>query len=382
MITDHVHDVVVVGAGPTGCHSAFGLANGGFEVLVIEKDSVPRSTPVCTGVIGVEAFEEFDLPRDPILATVKDIALFSPTGKAIIYRPPLPQAYAVDRTAFDQYLRDRAEKAGATFQCDISCRDLHIADQCVEISTTRPGQSIKARTVVLASGYSPSLVSKLGLGRIADHFEGVQTEADVCDLFDTEIYVGRGIAPSSFAWMLPLGDNRARVGLTTRRNGVSFLAGFLGHPAVKERIRATGPFSRKLIPYGQLDRSFAERVVVVGEAAGQVKSTTHGGIYYGLIGAQCAIETVTEAFHTGEFGTSTMSRYESRWRNILGKELERGFLLRKFFARLADRHIERLFDLTGKDGIMRAVREKAHFDWHQSIISALIEHPLLKRYFG
>jgi digeranylgeranylglycerophospholipid reductase len=382
LITERIHDVVVVGAGPAGCYSAFGLAKKGFEVLVIEKDSVPRSTPVCSGVIGVEAFEAFDLPREPVLTTVKDIALFSPNGKAITFRPPLPQAYAVDRAAFDQRLQDRAEEAGVVFRHDTWCKDLRMQDRCVEIATTRPDESIKTRSVVLASGYNPALVSRLGLGRIADCFEGVQTEADVSNLFDTEIYVGRTIAPSSFAWMLPLGNNRARVGLTTRRNGTSFLAGFLAHPSVKERIHAVGPLSRKLIPYGQLERSFAERVVVVGEAAGQVKTTTHGGIYYGLIGAQCAVQTIAEAFRTGEFGASAMSRYESRWRNILEKELDRGFLLRRLFARLTDRQIEKLFDLTGKDGIMCSVREKARFDWHQPIISALIEHPLLKRYFG
>jgi digeranylgeranylglycerophospholipid reductase len=156
----------------------------------------------------------------------------------------------------------------------------------------------------------------------------------------------------------------------------------LSHPPIRERLGSVGPVSRKLIPYGQLEKTFAERTVVVGEAAGQVKSTTHGGVYYGLIGARCAIETITEAFRVGDFGASALSRYERRWRDVLEKELNRGFLLPKFSSRLSDRQIERLFDLSAKDGIMRAVREKARFDWHHAVISSLIEHPLLKRYFA
>jgi digeranylgeranylglycerophospholipid reductase len=376
------YDVAVIGAGPAGCYSALGLAQKGLEVLVVEKDSLPRSAPVCTGVIGVEAFEEFDLPRDPVLATVKDIALFSPTGKTITYRPPSPQAYVVDRAVFDQYLQSRAERAGAVFLGDTPCKDVRVLQDRVEVYTAQPEGPIRAQCVILASGYSPGLAAKLGLGRIADYFEGVQTEADVSDLWDTEIYVGRLLAPFSFGWMLPLGGNRARIGLTTRRNGASYLSRFLDHPPIKDRVRSTGTFSRKLIPYGQLERSFADRTVVAGEAAGQVKSTTHGGIYYGLIGARCAVETLTEAFEAGDFRASAMSRYERRWKNVLQREIDRGYLLRRFFSKLTDRQMERLFDLSGKDGIMAAVREKARFDWHNAIISSLIDHPLLRKYFG
>jgi digeranylgeranylglycerophospholipid reductase len=382
LIHKQIYDVVVIGAGPVGCYSAFGLARKGLNVLVVEKDSLPRSAPVCTGVIGIEAFEEFDLPRDPVLATVKDIALFSPTGKTIAYRPSLPQAYAVDRGAFDQDLQSRAERAGAVFRGGTSCRDVRVLEDCVEIATARSDVPIRAKSVVLASGYNPALAAKLGLGRIADYFEGVQTDADVHDLSDTEIYVGRSLAPFSFGWMLPLSGNRARIGLTTQRNGASFLSRFLDHPPIKERVRATGTFVRKLIPHGQLERSFADRTIVAGEAAGQVKSTTHGGIYYGLIGARCAVETLAEAFETGDFRASAMSRYERRWKGILAKEINRGFLLRRFFSKLTDKQIERLFDLSGKDGIMAAVRDKARFDWHSAIISSLIDHPLLRKYFG
>ncbi len=378
---EQVHDIVVVGAGPAGCYSAYGLAQRGYDVLVVEKDSLPRSTPVCTGVIGVEAFEDFDLPRESVLATVRDIALFSPAGKTIIHRPPCAQAYAVDRGVFDQRLQKRAEQAGALFLPDTPCRDIRIGPDSVEITIAGSERPLRARGVVLASGYNAALPVKVGLGRIVDHFDGVQTEAEVSDLPNTEIYVGRSLAPSSFGWLLPLDGSRARVGLTTRRDGISFLKRFLDHPMVRERIHAIGALSRKLIPYGQLERSFAERTLVVGEAAGQVKSTTHGGVYYGLIGARCAVETLAEAFERDDFGASALSRYEERWRNILKKEIDRGFLLRKFFSRLTDKQIERLFELSGKDGIMRAVREKARFDWHGAIISSLIEHPLLKRYF-
>lgn len=377
-----MHDVIVIGAGPIGSYTAYGLSRRGYDVLVVEKEPLPKPAPVCTGVIGLEAFTEFGLPFQAILSTVKDIRLLSPSGKTIDYRPPLPQAYTVDRGVFDQLLQNQAEREGAAFLGGTTCKDIHVSRDIVEVHINQGREPIKGRVVVLASGYNPSLSAKLGLGRISDHFEGVQTDAEVTDLTDTEIYVGRSLAPYSFAWLLPLPDGRARIGLATRRNGLVFLAQLLDHPPIRERLRSAGPFSRKLIPYGQLKKSFTERAIIVGEAAGQVKSTTHGGVYYGLIGARCAIETISEAFGTGDFGALALSRYEQRWRRILERELARGFLLRRFFSRMTDRQIDRLFDLTAKDGIMKAVREKAHFDWHHAIISSLIENPLLKTYFG
>jgi len=376
-----MHDVIVIGAGPIGSYAAYGLARNGLEVLVVEKEAFPKPPPVCTGVIGVEAYDEFDLPREAIVSTVKDIKLLSPSGKTVVFRPSHPQAYVVDRAVFDRQLQKRAEESGVVFLGGAGCKDIRISRDSVEVQTNQGHEAIRARIVVLASGYNPSLSAKLGLGRISDHLEGVQTEADVTGVTDTEVYVGRSLAPYSFAWMLPFSRGRARIGLVTRRNSLSFLARFLNHGPIKERLGSVGPLSRKLIPYGQLKRTFSDRTIVVGEAAGQVKSTTHGGVYYGLISARCAIETITEAFRIGEFGASALGRYEQQWKDILEKELSRGFLLRRFFSRMTDRQIERLFDLSARDGIMRAVREKARFDWHHAIISSLIEHPLLKKYF-
>jgi digeranylgeranylglycerophospholipid reductase len=376
-----IHDVVVIGAGPVGCYSAAQMAQLGFEVLVVERETFPKTAPVCTGIIGVEAFQRFGLSRKSILTAIKDISLYSPTGKEIAYQPAETQAYAVDRTIFDDELRQKAQNSGAVFLHGITCKDFSVQSDCVEVSLTPPMAPIKAKTLILASGYSPGLVSKLGIERIGQYFEGIQVEATVEGLTKTEIYVGQATAPSSFAWVIPIGLSRARIGLTTPRNGAHFLNLFLENELIKNRVNDTTSPARKLIPFGQLKRSFCDRVLIVGEAAGQVKSTTHGGVYYGLIGADCAVETLKEAFDQDSFDMSFFCRYEQKWRSQIGKEIDRGFMLRKIFNKLTDKHIEKLFDLSTKDGIMRIVNEKARFDWHNIVISALFEHPLLSRFF-
>lgn len=374
------YDVVIIGAGPIGCYCASRLAESGFSVAVVEKDAIARR-PVCTGVIGIEAFDEFDLPRDAVISTVKDITLFSPSRATICYRPAQPQAYVVDRTVFDRGLKMRAGNAGAEFLPGFACSDILIHDDYAEIQGSGPAPTVRGRVVVVASGYNPRLTSKLGLGSIGDRFEGVQVDAVAERVATTEIYIGRNVAPQSFAWMVPLNNGSAHVGLMTRKNAGHFLAQLLASLTGEGRIRETGEMSRKIVPYGQLDRTYTDRAIVVGEAAGQIKSTTHGGIYYGLIGARCGVETIKEAFREGRFDAAFLRRYETQWRAALEGELSRGVFLRKVFSRLNDNHMEKIFELASKDGIVRGLHEKARFDWHAGIISFLEAHPLLKTYF-
>jgi digeranylgeranylglycerophospholipid reductase len=379
---DQIHDVAIVGAGPAGCFSAAGLAERGIDVLVLEKERLPKPAPVCTGVIGIGAFDEFDLPRESILSEVRDISLFSPSGKEISYCPESPLAYAVDRRVFDDALRSKAERAGAIFVGEANCRDFRICNEWVEISASGFDSPIRARIVVVASGYSPALMGKLGLERIGDHFEGVQVEASMTDLQrKTEIYVGKSVAPSSFAWVLPIAPDRARIGLTTPRNSSYHLSRFLMTEPLHTRVKSVTDAVRRPIPWGKVKKSFADRILVVGEAAGQVKSTTHGGLYYGLIGAQCAAHTAIEAFDEGDFSRSVLARYEERWRNIIGREIDSGYRLRKYYAKMSDAIVERFFDMSAKDGIMKAVHERARFDWHEEVIGSLFKHPLLKKFF-
>ena len=59
---NRVHDVIVIGGGPSGLNSASLLAEKGLDVLLLEKKKEIGHKVICTGIIGREAFERFDLP--------------------------------------------------------------------------------------------------------------------------------------------------------------------------------------------------------------------------------------------------------------------------------------------------------------------------------
>jgi len=210
----------------------------------------------------------------------------------------------------------------------------------------------------------------------------VQTEVTIDGLKETEIHIGDDIAPGSFAWVTGIKDGRARIGLSTKQDAIVYLRNFLETSVLKDRIKDKGIVLGKLIPIGSLQKTFYNRMLVVGEAAGQVKTTTHGGIYYGLISSQFAVETLRKAFAEGNFGTRIMKNYEIRWRDAFNAEIKTGYMLRKFFSHLQNEQIDRLFKIALSNGVMDIVYKKARFDWHSDLIFSLIRHSLFKHISG
>jgi digeranylgeranylglycerophospholipid reductase len=377
----HVHDVVVVGAGPVGSYCALELARHGLDVLVVEKNLSGQYQPVCSGVIGTEAFTEFPLPVDSIISEVREIVLVSPSGQKVAYRPDNVQAYVVNRALFDEQLRGFARSNGAEIREGLTCTGIDVGPRDVLVRVSPNGHDLRTKMVVIASGHNPVLTKIAGMGTVLGYVEGVQADAEVDDLKQTEVYLGNTIAPSSFAWLVGLEDGKARIGLTSRRHSVAFLRSFLSTPFIEGRVRMTGRVHKKIIPYGLLKMSFGDRLMVVGEAAGQVKTTTHGGIYYGLICARVAVETLAEAWKKDDLSAAMLAEYERKWRHLLEPEILKGIRFRRFFSHLNDGQIEWFFKMSQKDGIMDLLHRKAKFDWHAEFLSSLIQHAFFKKYF-
>ena len=377
----HIHDVVIIGAGPTGCYAASQLSKAGFDVLVLDKNSSFEHHPVCTGIIGVEAFERFKLPKDSILSSIKDILFFSPSGLKLAFQPESTQAYVVDRIKFDQGLRELALKNGANIKLGASCKKIKIEKTQVDINIST-GENIKARAVVIATGFNRSLSESLGMGSPSGYVHGVQTEVRMEGVEEARIYIGNDIAPGSFAWVVGLGNGLVRIGLTAKNNAPFLLKKFLERMHLKDRINGKNTILGRIIPVGSLRKTYSDRMLVIGEAAGLVKTTTHGGIYYGLISSQLATETLMEAFREGNLASSLMRKYERQWKNILDREIKTGYMIRRFFSYLTDEQIDRLFKIALSNGVMDIIYEKVRFDWHGDLIFSLTRHFPIKQYFS
>jgi len=304
-------DVVVVGAGPIGSYTAYQLADLGFEVVLIEEDNEIGKDVICTGVISTEAFQHFNLPKRSIISEIKSISFFSPSSVTIDYTPSSTLAFVVDRGLFDRGILEQAKNKGVDVHLGEKVCRVNSYEDFVEIESGNEycTKKVRAKVVVLATGINYQLPRSLGLGVPADFMQGTQTEVEVEGLSGTEIYVGKRISPGAFAWALPLGNGWARLGILAESKGVFHLKGFLKE-RFAGRIKQESPtIFQKRIACGAAKRSVRNRILTVGEAAGQVKTTTGGGIFYGLLCSEIAVNVLQEGFSKGDLSERQLVRY-------------------------------------------------------------------------
>ena len=116
--------------------------------------------------------------------------------------------------------------------------------------------------------------------------------------------------------------------------------------------------------------------MVVGAAAGQVKPTTGGGIYYGLLCADMGVSSLHRALGNDALSAKSLASYERAWKRRLGRELKTGYLARRLYEHLSDRQVDRLFDIIQSHGIAEALlkADDLSFDWHGEIVLKLLAH--------
>ncbi len=375
-----MYDVAVIGAGPAGNIGAYLTAKAGLSTLVVEEHEAAGLFVNCTGIIGIEAFRKLNLPQDQILSSLQAIRFFAPSGQSFRYDPGRPLAHVVSRRQFDQALASLAQSEGAQFRFGYHSRLIRVDSEAVELRQSEEDPDpILAKAVMIATGFGSNLPLQVGLPGIRSIVYGAQAEVEMDGVEEVEIYLGKKVAPEAFAWVVPLSPGRARVGLTTAKEAPRYFQGLLHHPAIRRRIRTPDPkMLLSPIPIEPIDSSVADRVLVVGEAAGQVKTTTQGGIYYGMLCAAMAAETLVEAARRRDFSARTLRRYDRAWRQAIEQELKTGLSLRQLFSRLSDAQIDAMVELGRRDDIIGLVKRLAQFDWHRELIETSLKLPALQ----
>ncbi len=370
-------DVIVVGAGPSGLRTAARLAAAGLDVRVLEKKPRIGAGVVCTGIVGKEIFDDFGLDRGSIVEELRRVRLVSPRATELVYEHPRPFACVVDRERFDGALSLTAKAAGASVACDVRVEDIAVGPDAVTVTVKDAAGAIgreSAAVVVLATGVDFGLQKRLGLSSPRDFLRGAQVECAFPGADMTTLFFGRDVAPGAFAWSVPAGEGRARIGLLTEKDPKACLRRLLERSFDGASVLAEQSAIRtKPVAQGLLAKTYSDRVLAVGEAAGQTKTTTGGGISYGLTCADLAADVIRECFRRSSFGPAGLAAYERRWKALLQKEILVGQCTRRMCARLSDGRIESLFQLARTDGIVPIIRDTADFDWHSGLIFALLQ---------
>ena len=377
-----MHDVVIIGGGPAGLFAGARLAAAGFGTMLLEEHSSVGEPVHCTGVLSVDAFDEFNLSRRSLLNPLTTARFRSPAGHEVIYAAERAEAVVIDRRAFDQELLERAAFAGVTIESGTRVSSVQVGAAGVTVKTQSAEHS--ARACILACGANYSLHRQVGLGMPRLFLHTAQLELAAARLGDVELHFGAEIAPKGFGWVVPVArphEQCARVGVMCDGDAPRYFQRLAGRVAARWGIAGatlTTP-RQKILPLAPISRTYGDRLLAIGDAAGLVKPTTGGGIYYSLVSAAIAADILADAISRNDLTARRLSGYEDQWRERLSAEFQAQTRLRVLANRMNDSEIEQLFDLARTDGVMPIVRRTASFNRHRKLILALLKHPPVRQ---
>ena len=355
-----MYDVIVAGGSIAGLLCAREIASDGHSVLVIEEDYEIGTPEHCGGLISSAALEELGIiPRIKTLDhEIRSARIFSPSGDGFTINSAKQKIVEINRRELDKQVAHQAQKNGA----EIRVRTSYLGQKGDCVLTG--GEPIQCRMLVDARGIS-SIIQRDRTGMLpsaqyevyCDWIEKGQVEV----VFDSEKY------PGFFAWVIPSSRGAGKVGVAGRGiNSAETLERFLasrGRHSVIRKIFA--PIWIK----GPIKEFVIGNTVTVGDAAGQTKPTTAGGIFSCGMGGVLAGRAISKFLNGGR--REDLLEYQAAWGKRFGKEFERQLLARKILERLDNRTIEKIFGAVTPE-IIQEISERDDFDFHADSIIRLL----------
>lgn len=354
------YDVIIAGGSIAGLLCAREISAHGFDVLVIEEDYEIGTPEHCGGLVSSNALQELGIV--PLVKTfdhiIESATIFAPNGSNFTINSKKQKVVEVNRRELDKQVAYQAQKNGAKIKVRTSFQGL--TDSGIR---TKKGD-LDCKLFVDAKGVS-SLIHKDRTGVILS--AQYEVYADWIKKGKIEVYFDKEKYPGFFAWVIPSGEGKGKVGVAGKGiNSAETLEQFLEEKGNYSSIRKIfAPIWIK----GSIDNFVEGKTVIIGDAAGQAKPTTAGGIYSSGMGGILAGRAIAKFLKSGN--ESDLKSYQSKWSSKFGSEFERQVFARKVLERLDNQTINKLFESITPD-IIKEISEKEDFDFHTGSIVKLL----------
>ncbi|NVM27465.1 MAG: NAD(P)/FAD-dependent oxidoreductase [Candidatus Helarchaeota archaeon] len=332
-----MYDVVISGAGPAGAMAGQVLAKAGYKVILYDKAKLPWRKP-CGGGVPEHVFsagllDYNEMKRKKIIdKDTKNLFLRASSGKELLI--DTPGETVVDRKLFDQYLRDKALEAGAEIQDQTSVRELskNQEDFVNGVKIKEPGgfKEISSKIVIVADGVGSKLVVKGGLRK-----KWKPTDYAICAVAIIEgyieseplsnsmqIYIDDDVAPNSYAWLFPMSNNRANIGIgiwkRSEKRPMEFLKRLVEQPFFKQKLdpnefRFFWKSGYPIPIQGVKGRTYGNGIMGVGDSMGFVAPIIGEGIFSALLTGKLAAKTAVTALELGDYSKKVLKEYQKAW---------------------------------------------------------------------
>ena len=357
------YDVTIVGAGPAGSTTAKFLAEKGFKTLLLDKEKFPREKP-CGGGLPIRLLQRF-----PYVVNDNIIEAYSSSGT--IFSPSLQHQIEISKTTpiiamvlrkkFDFELVKFAIEAGTIFQEATLASAVRISNDTAQVIVDQ-GRRIDTEIIVGADGVNSSLARNMGL-------RASGTEKGICILQEFEVdekimdeyfkksrhcYIhSRFKSAEGYGWVFPKKEH-LNIGfsiinmdknLQQKHNLLNWYQDYISllkeKNLIPQHLKETPVKGGALLTH-PLEKTYTDRFLLVGDAAGFINPLTGEGIYYAMVSGQIAAEIITEALEKKQTTQEFLSQYQTRWQKDFGKDIN---LILKVVQRGSMEYAEKVFKI-------------------------------------
>ena len=352
--------ITIVGASIAGLLAASKIGDSGLEVTVYEEHREIGIPEKCDGLVSGKGMADLGLvpPSKVVQNQPSGAIFFSPGGREIRIDARKQNVLVLDRTRFDRYLAERALRSGA--RIELGKRVSKITQSDSSAITTVDGDDIDSEVVLDCSGYESYIRS--GGQTLQGALYLVQ--GDWFDKSTVEVYLDPVSAPGFFFWVIPIESDIAKIGVAG--TGINtFLA--LDKFVEKKNARPMRKMAAPVVCSGTL-RDFVDgRLSRAGDAAGQAKPTTGGGIYTGGYGGMLAGTFAAKSVISKNL--KALQEYEKEWKTKFGGEFRMQYRMRKAFEKMSADQLDKLFEMVAASEIPKIISEEGDFDRHSIAIA-------------
>ena len=368
-------DACIIGGSLSGNYLCYLLSNLNLKIVVIEEHTEIGRPFQCAGIVSQKLSKLIDLPEELVLNRVNTAKIVAPSGKYIKLSGN-ERPFVIDRVAFDKLFYNKTkDNKNVSYLLGEKFKSfkyiIEKSERSLLIKTSK--REIKCKILIGCDG-PLSLVAK-SFGIKSKIIYGAQIRITANFNKDEAVLFFDPRWKELIGWIVPEGNNNIyRIGVASAKNVSENLKILLR----KLRIDQTKKIDQQggIIPYGSMNKLAFDNVLLLGDAAGQVKATTGGGIVMLLIAAKYAAYCIVRCFKANKFSKRFIKKnYEKPCYAIVGKELKLHYALRKIFENLTPNDFENLFQIVKKNqDIEQLISLYGDMDFPKRLILQLLKN--------
>jgi len=396
------YDVAIVGAGPIGSTLAYKIAREGYSVVILEKKKRIGIPLQCAGIVSKKLREFNEIPNGLILNEVKGAYLHS-ANHTLKVEKDKTEALIIDRVAYDQFLAKRAIDEGVNLFTQYKVIDVDSKTGLIKCNNNK---EIFAKVIVGADG-SKSFVSSLFNDEF-NYFNAYQylVEIDNVDSYNNsnsdninnkinshnninndfvDLFAISKILPG-FLWCIPTSKNSYRVGLfsnNTYKDQKKVLDDFLDSDKRFDNYNILEKYNGKIPIFDKNKKLVNDRIIIIGDAASQLKPTTGGGLIMGFDTCNIAKEAIVKFLDNDKndnlsgLNLDYLKEYEKNFKKKYSKELSYQIKVQQTIEKLSDNDLDYMFVKLKEKNAEEIISKYGDMDEQSLLVKEFIKRGLI-----